>query len=780
MKKGIYAILTALSVIALVMTGCPDGSEDGGGGGGDGVNTRLSRIDIAGGSKQFGNNDHSETLAGVTGNKLFAVNVSKLDADDADVKLTMGSQFKFGEVKIARIGADKTPTEADFKTTWNANTDKLTWELEYGDKIYVKMIAPKGNAAYYGVQVFLGDDATLKEEGIVFKKGTIDIPIDRLGKAVTAADDAAAKTALDALDEDDAGKLQFPETQPLNGFDSVKFVPNDRDPDVEVTYSLTGDTYAAAPTGVFKLEEGQNLYVKVVSASKEKTNYYKIILVLKRVYFFKYATVTDLEIADDGTNADPAWNNVSDWSMIDRANDSEGGGWKAQLEKDRSHGRVKLLWDEDGIWVYAQVWEKVVSTSPNEHSSSSVEVFVNEAYSEGVRTGSVTGSDPNGGQYRLGANKDISGAPTAAVSLFRSLEKYNAKKITTMPASPWGDKTDITGGYVLVFQVPWRYPDQYPIVKDKPIGLELQINATGSSGSRVGVLNWNNTSSNSYISLADFGEAVLTLEAGQSIGAMKPFISAQPVGGKVNINATTLPKLSVTASSLDNGTLGYQWYKADSAEGDGTEISGATTKEYQLTTSDIDVATAGGRYYFYVIVSNTRTGAPAAKYVTSDRVLIRVVDPAAPPTTIELIDSSIPGYDPGRGGVVKGPVGSYGTILTLPVDELAGYDRVEIVFDAFESADASGTAVTQGSEITANAIRLQITGNGGVDLGNFGSNATGVITGGYSYTLTDAQKAGNFGAPNSGLVLENKGSASDPAIQSYVIKSVKIIPAATP
>jgi O-glycosyl hydrolase len=91
-----------------------------------------------------------------------------------------------------------------------------------------------------------------------------------------------------------------------------------------------------------------------------------------------------------------------------------------------------------------------------------------------------------------------------------------------------------------------------------------------------------------------------------------PRIQTQPVGGSFYQNDPVT--LSVTAT-IETGTLAYQWYSNTSATNtDGTEITGATSASYSLT-SDTD-----GSYYYYVVVTST----DSSVYVTSDVVTITI------------------------------------------------------------------------------------------------------------------------------------------------------------
>jgi glucuronoarabinoxylan endo-1,4-beta-xylanase len=93
----------------------------------------------------------------------------------------------------------------------------------------------------------------------------------------------------------------------------------------------------------------------------------------------------------------------------------------------------------------------------------------------------------------------------------------------------------------------------------------------------------------------------------------RPFISVQPQSKSFATNAYTTPHiLSVDIWDWDDkdGELTYQWYGFEDINiycqnGSGTEISGATESSY---TPNI-TATAGKKYYFYVVVTNTNKDA---------------------------------------------------------------------------------------------------------------------------------------------------------------------------
>ena len=86
------------------------------------------------------------------------------------------------------------------------------------------------------------------------------------------------------------------------------------------------------------------------------------------------------------------------------------------------------------------------------------------------------------------------------------------------------------------------------------------------------------------------------------VNAKHPSITDQPQGGTWNVNEDDVFTLTVTASSVDGGTLSYQWYKGTSASAvDGTAIG---TNSATLTLEKAHY-TGDGHLYFYVAVTNT-------------------------------------------------------------------------------------------------------------------------------------------------------------------------------
>jgi len=638
MKKKFFTVLAALALFALAFAGCNTGGEDGGGNNdpndpnnpnnpnnpAGSANTTLSGIKIGGSDAVVGTANSKKTIAELAGNAMKDFNVSFDDKDTA-VEFVKGAAF-LGTIKYAHTNG-AVPAETDF-LDYNESAKPDTLNLTDGDKIYVQMTSGnKKETAYYGFNILIGWDAKLKEEkGLVFGgrySPTLGTAVEDLGDFDT---DAEAET----------GKMQFSRAQPSpNGF-TVTANPSDKMAKVFYNFDGLATWTELYPTSSSytpkKFDEGDFIYIKVVSQNTHATLYYKIEIIPLRSVTIPYGTpknadgTLNLDI-NNGVVTASQWDDASDWLPINRVNTTEGKGiLNMPADKTRSHGRAKLMWDVNGIWIYAQVWEQTVSKDPGNHENSSIELFINEKYNVMLddTTGFPSGpsgtvaADPNtnGGQYRLGANGERTAPQSNQTAAFNALNRSKAVKYLnnttnpgTMPDSPQknGESgfgaigTEITTGYVLVYQAPWLFFDDYQLGENKMVGIEIQINATGDNGNRVGVLNWNSASTHSYTSLAAFGEGTLVLN-GKEMDARKPKITTQPAAVTVvNLNGT-VPALTVVATSPDTGTLSYQWYEAASpTDFDGaTPVSGATSASFTPTIS----TSAEGVHCFFAEVTN--------------------------------------------------------------------------------------------------------------------------------------------------------------------------------
>jgi hypothetical protein len=289
-------------------------------------------------------------------------------------------------------------------------------------------------------------------------------------------------------------------------------------------------------------------------------------------------------------------------------------------------GVARVLFDENGLWVYVEVTDPIVHTTEavsNWHLYDSVELFINENVN--VKT---AGYANQGGQYRLGALDEASGDPAAAADSFSELNKHTA----------W----TTSKGYAVIFQAPWRFKDQYPIDNGKKIGFDIQINACDGEGTRDGVVVVYNIAHGNYQNANDYGE--VELDGGGhvfTINAQTPSITAQPASVTYD-GSQEAPVLSITAAVTDGGTLTYQWYSntANSAA-NGTAISGATSAAY---TPPVDTE---GSTFYYAVITNTNNSVNGEKVRTITSSIAKVEVVASGVELVEKIAaaaSSVPVY----------------------------------------------------------------------------------------------------------------------------------------
>jgi uncharacterized protein YjdB len=102
------------------------------------------------------------------------------------------------------------------------------------------------------------------------------------------------------------------------------------------------------------------------------------------------------------------------------------------------------------------------------------------------------------------------------------------------------------------------------------------------------------------------------------LNAATPTITEQPIGATYTHNATATA-LSVTATTVDGGTLTYQWYRNTTNSTTGG-ISVGTDHTYIPPTTSV------GTYYYYVEVTNTNNSVIGTKKasVTSNAVAVEV------------------------------------------------------------------------------------------------------------------------------------------------------------
>jgi hypothetical protein len=512
------------------------------------TSTLLTQITIAG-------TDAADTgMPGATWDaaEIGAGYVGLSDGQKTDALVEVFKVNTAQTVKFAKVSGPGAPVFGNIDTFTFAD----------GDFLYIEVTAENQiNKAVYKLEIGVGRTATLSS--IIFDTTPVQvtgIPAETLESAITA----------------EAGYILFQTPQPLAGY-TITATPDDNEATVKYGHAITGSTPVFSTVNTISFVDSEFLYVEVTAANTTTKRYYKVQVNFQQTAMINYGK------PDIVNNViDPIWNTVTETYAIKKIykGDSSNADF---IANPNTSGIAKALWDEDGVYVYVEVTDPtpMSAAATNEyHTNDSVEVFINENYAS--RWG---GYGNTGGQYRIGMFGELSGDPAAATDVLNALNRKSA----------WSTPT----GYIVIFQVPWRFKPQYPLVEDKKFGFELQINACSADHVRDGVVVWNNIAHSNYQNVSDYGEATLKGTENLRVNAEKPQITTQPASDFYLAGTASFKTLTV-AASVARGSLTYQWYSnTTNSNENGTPIGDATTSSY------VPLITTAGTYYYYVVVTNT-------------------------------------------------------------------------------------------------------------------------------------------------------------------------------
>ncbi|MFW6035326.1 MAG: endo-1,4-beta-xylanase [Halothermotrichaceae bacterium] len=143
---------------------------------------------------------------------------------------------------------------------------------------------------------------------------------------------------------------------------------------------------------------------------------------------------------------------------------------------------VKTLWDEDHLYIYAEVTDEVLSkASSNNYEQDSVEIFIDE---NNHKSDSYEDDDS---QYRVNFANEQSFDPNPEREGFVTATR----------------KTD--NGYIVEAAIELRTITAEP---GKTIGFDVQVNDDQGDGSRASVSTWNDTSGNSWKNTSGLGNLI--------------------------------------------------------------------------------------------------------------------------------------------------------------------------------------------------------------------------------------------------------------------------------
>jgi len=624
MKKQRLCIALLAAIFVLGFVSCGGGAGNNTGGEIKDPNTDATLISV-----KFGNDDATlgkpaGTYAGIEAGSIVLLNAeASVKATPANDKATV----KYAQViEGATFDADALWVDTDFT-------------FATGDALVIEVTAEDGKAKlYYKIGVALGNVAL--EDTLTV--GGLAVTLPNPATTWQGAEAGSVLFQTSVLEQPAGGTVIGAETTDASS--SIKYgkAAGDAEPAFSSTAAIT-------------FFDGDYLYIEVSSEDGTKA-YYKLQINFKQVAAIKYGS--PVIKGNDDKYIDPLWDDPTLATYIINKKVMTDT-WRPPNGVMTTSGVGKALWDENGLYIYVEVTDDDVSTVPKAgseaHETDSVELFVNE--------GLPGKSYSNGGsQYRVGANGERSGEGDSPAAL----EKLNK-------TSAW--KTDT--GYITIFQAPWRLRSKFfgddTYKNGWKIGFELQVNAAPEIGQRYGTLVWNNTAHTNYQNANDYGEAELVgAPASLTFPPVEPRITKNPQSRQYTAGETVNLAVEAAKPDRDAGTLGYQWYKADSnaAADTGAPIAGETSAAYSFTT------VAGDEIFYYAVVTNT-IGAVSEK-ATSTRARIRVGDEA---------DLYMP-FDPVLRNTTPIPSANQPVhTIDLPADfDGSQYDRLSVDIHFYDSA----------------------------------------------------------------------------------------------
>jgi hypothetical protein len=489
------------------------------------------------------------TVAGVRAN--LGVPGTALDNIEAEGTLSLGNSLKNQAVLVGTPVIVRATVE--YAVTGSSGTPEFgttaTYDFNDADYLYVKVTSENGlSFSYYKIEVQIGRDATLDRITI----GGTDA--SKLGAPGDSSNYAPWNPTLGTsgvnanklnYDRSTQGDYSADMRMPVEGF-TVEIVPNDEDADV--SWALESEWRNVNPsygtTSPIQFANESFLYVKVVAANGNATNYYRIRIIMKN-----WAPVyRGTPVINTATKyIDPIWD-AEDWLDVSRFNTAESFQ-QFFMTTPHTTAKTKALWDDDGLWVYwdidfispytdnagASQNRVFTPTGPSmtsdHHNRDSVELFINERF-QTWKAGDygnqyrVSGDNVKTGDAAIPLAGDFAASPPAGDPI-RAFINDNTS------SSAW--VKDNNAGYVVIMRGPWYFNKLHegiePITQDvideanevfdadgkvkvgAEIGVEFQVNACatrGSSTTRDAILTWNGITGQSYNQVRNFG--IVTLE----------------------------------------------------------------------------------------------------------------------------------------------------------------------------------------------------------------------------------------------------------------------------
>ncbi|MBO7514068.1 MAG: endo-1,4-beta-xylanase, partial [Lachnospiraceae bacterium] len=147
---------------------------------------------------------------------------------------------------------------------------------------------------------------------------------------------------------------------------------------------------------------------------------------------------------------------------------------------------MKLLWDEEYLYVFLDVKDKYLSSSNrNAYEQDSVELFIDQ---KNNRTSYYEEDD---GHFRVNYKGDLT---------------YGDNMINDALKNGFiGKAISVGGGYYVEAAIPWTVEAKEGLI----VGFDAQVNDTNTGGSRESIAKFNDPSDSSWQSTEGFGEVIL-------------------------------------------------------------------------------------------------------------------------------------------------------------------------------------------------------------------------------------------------------------------------------
>ncbi len=162
-----------------------------------------------------------------------------------------------------------------------------------------------------------------------------------------------------------------------------------------------------------------------------------------------------------------------------------------QGNEDSARAKVRTMWDEDYLYVLAEVTDPLLNKDGTQpHEQDSVEFFIDEGNDK------TTFYQADDAQYRVNYDNEQSFGENADQERFKTATKI------------------VDDGYIIEAAIPFK------TIKGetgKIIGFDVQVNDADETGSRTGVVTWNDTTGNNYRDTSNFGCLLLADDSREPI-----------------------------------------------------------------------------------------------------------------------------------------------------------------------------------------------------------------------------------------------------------------------